>query len=213
MVSYNDIDGLIAIAIRNNRAGFIAAMNAAGNPVAVNISENELLEAARAVLAQKGVQGIQQVLSRVPVIKADISQPVKNAITAKFAPANQRSFGDWFNNTVQFFGDLLGGSATSVTGPTSQQQTSESAMSPAMIGLIVVLGLVLVVIFRKFIAVVIAIIVIVLAVVLYGIFAKSITTTVTGGSTTSTQHGGIGSTIASVLSGWFGLLSSKGDEG
>lgn len=194
MVTYTDIQGLIALAIRNNRNGFIAAMNSAGYPVLQNISEDELYQAALQILSEKGIQALRPVLNRVPINKNSISQPLRDVLTAKFAPANQRS-GNWFNNAVTFIGDLIGGSSISITDPSSQTSTSSTALPPWVLGLTVAAGTGLIIAFRKFAVVVIGIIVIVFGVVLYGIFAKKSSTTVSGGGTTTTEHGGVGAVI------------------
>lgn len=201
MITTNDIQALIAFAIQNNKPGVIEAMNAAGNPVPPSISDAKLAEYLWNVFDDKGVAGLQQVLAKVPVDRTKVTEIEAKAFVTKFKNVDPNSkFGDWIKGVGNYFGDLLGGST--VTGGTVQQMFSESAISPALIGLIVVIGLILIVLFRKFVAVVVGIIVIVLAVVLYGIFAKKITTTITGGGTTS--HGGVGQVVLGWLSG-FGL--------
>lgn len=206
MITLQDIRGLIAVAIRNNKQAFINAMNANGFYVPQSISEDDLYSAGLKVLLKNGVNAAIAVLSRVPVNKSQVTAQEKTLLTAKFAPTNQRTFGDWFNNTVTFFGDLIGGSSVSTTAPVVQNQTSVSALSPLILGATVVAGLVMIAIFRKFAVVVVGIIVIVMAVVLYGIFAKTTSTTVSGGGTTTTGHGGIGDTISSFFGTLLALL-------
>lgn len=201
MITTNDISALIAFAIQNNKTGVIQAMNATGNPVPSGISDAKLAEELWNVFDDQGVTGLQQVLSKVPVDQTKVTEQEAKAFVTKFKNVDPNSkFGDWVKGVGNYFGDLLGGSSVS-TG-TITQMFSESALSPTIIALIVVIGLIMVVLFRKFVAVVVAIIVIVLALVLYGIFAKKITTTTTGGGTTS--HGGVGSVVLSWLAG-FGL--------
>lgn len=199
MITTQDIQFIISLAILNNKPAFINAMRTNGYTVPAGITDDALNDLAQQVLAQKGADGIAAVLNRVPPNKAQISDDIKAKITAKFGPADatQRGFGDWFNDTVNFFGDLIGGTSTSSGSSTSTQSTS--ALSPAMLSIITVVAVVLMIIFRKSIALVIAMIVVVFAVVMYGIFAKNVTSTTTGGTTQS--HGGIGS----ILLGWLGL--------
>lgn len=201
MITTNDIQALIAFAIENNKPGVIQAMNSTGNPVSMNISDAKLAEEVWNVFDDKGVTGLQVVLSKVPIDRTKVTEKEAKAFIAKFKNVDPNAkFGDIVKGIGDYFGDLLGGST--VTGGTVQQMFSESALSPALIGLIVVAGLILIVLFRKFVALVVAIVVIVLAVVLYGIFAKKITTTLTGGGTTT--HGGIGQVVLSWLSGFGG---------
>lgn len=198
----NDIQGIIALAIQNNKAGVIRAMNTTGNPVSTIITDAVLAEKLWNVFAAKGLPGLKDVLSRVEVDPSGITDAEAEALSVKFqtAPFARGGVGDWLKGVGSYFGDLLGGST--VSGGNVTSMTSESVLSPTMITLIVVIGLILVVLLRKFVAVVVAIIVIVLALVLYGIFAKKIVTTQTGGGTTS--HGGIGQVILTWLTGFGG---------
>lgn len=200
MINTNDIQGIIALAILNNKQGAIQAMNSTGNQVASNISDADLAVKLWNVFSDQGIQGLKNVLSKVAIDRTKITQQEAKALTVQFKGVDPNAkFGDWISGVGTFFGDLLGGS--SVTTGTVQSMSSESALSPTMIALIVVVGLILMVLFRKFIALVVGIIVIVLAVVLYGIFAKKITTTTTGGGTTS--HGGVGQVVLGWLTGLF----------
>lgn len=200
MITTNDIAALISFAILNNKQGVIQAMNSTGNLVPAGISDAKLAEEVWNVFDNKGVQALQQVLSKVPVDRTKVTEEEAKAFVTKFKGVDPAAkFGDWITGVGNYFGDLLGGSSVS-TG-TVTQMFSESAISPALIGLITVIGLILIILFRKFIAVVVGVIVIVLAVVLYGIFAKKITTTSTGGGTTT--HGGVGQVVLGWLSGIF----------
>lgn len=200
MITTNDIQGIIALAILNNKQGVIRAMNSTGNAVAANISDADLAAALWNVFSAQGVAGLKNVLSGVKIDTSNLTQEEARALTVKFKGADPNAkFGDWLQGVGNYFGDLLGGS--SVTTGTVTSMSSESAISPTTIALIVVAGLILMVLFRKFVAVVVGIIVIVLAVVLYGIFAKKITSTTTGGGTTS--HGGVGNVVISWLTGLF----------
>lgn len=200
MITTNDISALIAFAIQNNKPGVIQAMNATGNSVPSVISDAKLAEDLWNVFSNKGVSGLQQVLDRVTVDSTKITPTEAQGFVTRFKNVNPTAKLDWLKGIGTYFGDLLGGS--SVNTGTVTQMFSESAISPTIIALIVVVGLILMVLFRKFIGVVVGIIVVILAVVLYGIFAKKITTITTGGG--STSHGGVGQVVLSWLAG-FGL--------
>lgn len=199
ILTTDDIRGYIAIAIRNNKSGVISAMNSTGNNVPSGISNAELVARLWDVFAAQGITGLQNVLSRVPIDKVKITTEEAEELVTRFRgtpPANTKLV-DVLKGVGDYFGDLLGGS--SVSGGTVTNVSAQSALSPTTITLIVIIGLILMVLFRKFIALVVGIIVIILAVVLYGIFAKNIQTTITGGGTTT--HGGIGSVVLSWLTG------------
>lgn len=205
-VTTNDIQGYIAIAVRNNKSGVINAMNSTGHLVAAGIASADLLVKVWDVFKQEGIDGLQNVLSKVPVNPEKLSQDEAQAAVVRFRGVDPNAkFGDWIKGVGNYFGDLLGGS--SVTGGTVSNMNSQPALSGTAIGLIVVIGLVLMILFRKSIALVVGIIVVILAVVLYGIFARTVTTTLTGGNTVT--HGGIGSTVSGILGGWFSYLGLK----
>lgn len=201
MITTNDIQALIAFAIENNKAGVIQAMNSTGSSISSTISDAKLAEDVWNVFSEEGVSSLQKVLSKVPIDHTKVTEQEAKAFSTKFKNVDPNAkFGDFVKGIGDYFGDLLGGST--VIGGTVQQMFSESAISPALVGLIVVVGLILIVLFRKFIGLVVAIVVIILAVILYGIFAKKITTTLTGGG--SVSHGGIGQVVLGWLSG-FGI--------
>lgn len=205
MITALDLQGLIALAIINNKPAFIQAMNQYGYPVPSTISDAALMEQAMNVWSLRGALAIANILSPVPVNKSKVTQSQADALTARFMdPSSGAKFKDWFNNTVGFFGDLIGGSAISNTVPITQQTTSTPALSPAILALTVVAGIITIAIFRKFTAVVVGIIVIVMGVVLYGIFVKNTSTTASGGGTTTTTHGGIGAALVQGLAHLFG---------
>lgn len=198
IVTTNDIQAAIAIIVRNNKSGVIAAMNTTGHPVPTNIPGADLVVEVWKVFKAEGIQGLQNVLSKVPVDPTRITQEEARALAITFQGADPNAkFGDWIKGIGTYFGDLLGGS--SVSGGSISQMMSESVLSPAMIGFVVVIGVILMAVFRKTVILVIAILVIMLAVIMYGIFAKKITSITQGGTTVT--HGGIGSVILSWLTG------------
>lgn len=201
-----DVEGAIALAILSDKAAFIRAMLANGIVVAPGISDDDLYALAISAWAQKGFSVIRNVLNSVTLNRTLLTTAQQNIVIKKFGlQTNPQLKCDWqhplecVTGFTGYVGDLLGGSGSSVSTGPSQTQTSSSPLSPIMLGLIVVVGIILMVIFRKFTALVVGIIVVVLGVVLYGIFAKQINTIITGGTTTSTTHGGIGAAIASLF--------------
>lgn len=199
IISVSDLQGLIAFAILNNKQGVINAMNATNNTVAASISDDELYDKVWALFVQKGITALQNVLSRVTIFKNTVTQQQKDVLTSKFKNKDSTAkFSDWFNGALTTMGDLLGGSTVSSGTPGSQ--TTESPISGTAMLLIALAGIIGIGIFRKFKIVVIAIIAILVLVALYAILGKK--TVTTGGTTTSTQHGGIGQSIAT----FFGVI-------
>lgn len=198
IVTTDDIQAAIAIIVRNNKPGVIAAMASTGHPVRTNIQNADLVVAVWNVFKAEGITGLQNVLSKVPVDPTRLTQEEARALSITFQGADPNAkFGDWIKGVGTYFGDLLGGS--SVSGGNVSSMMSESALSPAMIGFVVVIGVILMALFRKTIILVIAILVVMLAVFMYGIFAKKITSITQGGNTVT--HGGLGSVILGWLTG------------
>lgn len=195
----DDLAGYIALAVQNNKKGVIEGMNTTGNFISPSISSADLVEKLWNIFSQKGLAALKQVLDKVPVVTDKITEDQAKAVAIKIRgidPNTRGKFWDWVKDAGNSFGGFIGG--TSVSPGTVTNVSSTSVISPFMLGLIVVAGLILMVLFRKFVAVVVGIIVIVLAVVLYGIFAKNIQTTQTGGGTTT--QGGVGAMIATFFS-------------
>ena len=199
MITTDDIQAYIAWAIQNNKEGVIQAMNSTGNAVASNISDAKLIEQVWNVFKNKGVAGLKDVLDRVPRDKKKITDKEAQAFITKFRNLPpEAKFGDWVKNIGDYFGDLLGGSA--VQGGSVSQVTSESALSPTVMILIALTGLVSIILLRKVFIAVIGIIVVVVMIIAYGIFAKKITSVTTGGNTT--VHNGIGDIVVDWVNGW-----------
>lgn len=208
MITTNDIKQLINLTVLRFKPALIQAMNATGNSVSVTISDNELADRTWDVFVKTGWNGLQQVIGRVPLDKSKLTPAEQNALIRIFSlpvnPSVKCGFAhplDCLTGAINYVGDLVGGTSTSITNPIIQQQTSSSALPTWAIIATVVGGLAGIMIFRKFTAVVVAIIVIVMGVFLYGIFVKNTSTTVSGGGTTTTSSGGIGSALFS----WLGL--------
>lgn len=199
ILTITDIQGLIGIAIVNNKSMVIQAMNTNGYPISLNISDDDLFDKVYTVFTKDGIAALTRVLSKVPVNRTALTQDQARALITRFQNPEMANakFGDLVGSVKNFFGDLIGGS-TIGSGPISNS-ISTAALSPGILAILVVIGVILIIIFRKSMALVIAIVALIMAVVLYGIFAKTVTTTVTGGS--STTHGGIGQAILTFLTG------------
>lgn len=199
----NDIQGIILISIKNNKLGVIRAMNNTGHKVSTHISDADLAEKLWNVFATEGATGLKKVLDLVPPIPNKISEEEAKALVVRFRgvrPDARGGLEDWLKGIGVYFGDLIGGSAVQ-QGPVTSM-TSESVLSPTMLGLTLVGGLSLIIIFRTVTIAVIAIAAIVVGVLLFGIFAKNIVTNQQGGNTVS--HGGIGAAIIAFLKGMGG---------
>ncbi len=201
-----DVQGAIALAILSDKARFIQAMNANGIVVAPGISNDDLYALAISAWTQKGYAVIKNVLLSTPINKALLTPEQQQGLIKKFGltinPNQKCSWSsplDCVTGGISYVGDLLGGSGNSTTVAPTQTQTSSSSLSPVMLGLIIVIASILAIIFRKVTVLVVFMIVVVLGAVLYGIFAKQINTIITGGTTTTQTHGGIGAALLSLL--------------
>lgn len=196
----NDIQGIITIAIKNNKLGVIRAMNSTGHKTSTHISDADLVEKVWNVFSAEGAPGLKKVLDLVPPIPNKISEQEAKALVVGFRgvrPDARGGFEDWLKGIGQYFGDLIGGSA--VQGGTVTSMTSESVLPPWAMFATVIGGVLGIIIFRKITILVVALVLIVVAVLLYGTLAKNIVTTQTGGTTV--QHGGIGQVILAFLTG------------
>lgn len=208
MITTNDIRGLINLTVQRFKPALIQAMNATGNPVSFTISDDDLADKTWNVFATQGLNGLIAVISRVPVDKSKLTPAEQNALIRIFNlpvnPSQKCGFAhplDCITGAINYVGDLVGGTSTTVVAPVTQSQTSSSVLPTWAIVATVVAGLAGIMIFRKFTAVVVAIIVIVIGVFLYGIFVRNTSTTVSGGGSTTQSTGGIGAQIFS----WLGL--------
>lgn len=198
IITTDELLGYIALAVQNNRKGVIEAMNTTGNFISPSIRSADLVEKLWNIFSQKGFVSLKQVLDKVHVTnKLTDEQAHTIAIRVRgINPATRGKFWDWIKDATNTFGGLIGGS--SVTPGTVTNVTSTAVLSPAMLGFVVVIGVILMGLFRKYVIVVIGIVIIVLAVVFYGIFARVLSTTQTGGGTTT--QGGVGKMIAQFFS-------------
>lgn len=209
-MTVQDVQGLIALAIVSNKNAFIQAMRSNGVAVPAGISNDDLYTLANDTWAKKGPAVMLNILNASPINKSLLTSDQQTALIRKFGlstdPLAKCGFSDplsCITSPINYVGDLLGGHGSSVTVLPTSTTTSTSPLSPTMLALIVVIGIILMVIFRKFTALVVGIVVVIFAVVLYGIFAKQISAIITGGTTTGETHGGIGAAIASALAHLF----------
>lgn len=208
-ITIADVQGLIALAILNNKIGVIDAMNASGYPVASNISDSDLFKAVGEVGDKYGIEKLKSVLANVDFDSSKFTADELRSLIAKFNIAtpdpSTASKSDWFNKAITKFGDFFLGSTVINTNPV--QQTSEPALPAWVVILISIIGIISIVIIQRGqakgkTAISIVIGVVVLAVVAYGIFAKKIS--ISGGGASQTVHTGALVYVKSLL-GFFGI--------
>lgn len=201
-----EVEEAIAFGIISNKSAFINAMTANGIMVAPGISNDDLYALAISAWAQKGFGVIKNILNAVPRDRNFLTTAQEQNVIKKFGltinPNQKCDFKhplDCITGATGFIGDLLGGHGGSETIAPTQTQTSSSSLSPVMLGLIIVIASILAIVFRKVTVLVVFMIVVVLGAVLYGIFAKQINTIITGGTTETQTHGGIGAALLALL--------------
>lgn len=148
-----DIQALIAFAITNNKQGLIAAMNATGNTVAMNITDDALLQRTLNVFTTKGLDGIRNILSRVTVDKSKVTQKQKDIITQKFQiNTSNAKFSDWFNSAVITAEDILGGHTTITSAPIISETKSPISTTTMIIFAIAAIITIVIILFsfRKY---------------------------------------------------------------
>lgn len=197
MLNIRDIQALIAFAVMNNKLGVIQAMNNTGNFVPFNISDTVLFDAVLNVYETQGLNALKIVLNQVALDRSKLTQDEARNLFIKYNNLDPATAKFSLDNIGKSIGDFLSG--TTVVNQTGGTLTSTSVLSPTTLTLIVVIGIILMIIFRKFVAVVIGIIVIIAAVVAYGIFARNISQT--GPTGTTTVHEGALGWLAGVLNG------------
>lgn len=140
-ITTEDVRGLIAGVILNNKPGLIQAMNVTGNAVSPTISDDALLTATWNVFVKKGLDGLRNILNRVMIDHSKVSTQEAIVYTQKFNDADPNArFGDWFNKALTTFGDLLGGSTTVIGQPTEIKSTS--AVSSTLVIVIVLIAII-----------------------------------------------------------------------
>lgn len=130
-ITTNDVQALIAFAIRNNKSGLINAMNATGNPVLSNISDDNLFTVVNNVFISKGIEGLKSILLRVPLDKNKLTEDQARNLLLKFninTSINPNARMGWLSNIGQSIGDFLSGHST------VQQPSSSSVSSPIISG-------------------------------------------------------------------------------
>lgn len=200
-ITTQQIQALIAFTISNNKPAVINAMNATGNYVSSNITDDDLFTAVNNVFIQKGLGNIKVIFSKIPII------------TSKLTVAQQTNIANYYKSTtvksnpnlrcgfthpldcLQSVVDLVAGSSQTVSTPSSTNTVP--VLSPTTLayiaGIAMIIIIILLIVFRKTLSVVkfpiLAIVIIVVIVGLYGTFAKK--TVTTAGSTDTTTHGSI----------------------
>lgn len=206
-ITTNDLSGLIALAIRDNKQAFIQAMNNTGNSVIPNISDDDLLLAGQNVFNEKGLAGLTNVLVQVPFDKSKLTTEQQNIIIQKFGlSVNASAKCDWkhplecLTGTVNYLGNLIGGGSTTTQPPIVITETS--ALPAWVVPTTAIAGMsVIAILFIKNVKNALAISIVigtmVIAVILYGAFAKN--KQQTGGGGITQTSGGIGSAILALF--------------
>lgn len=158
MITTQTLNALIAFTIQNNKAALIQAMNDAGNSVAENISDDDLLQSTWNVFSSKGLDALKNVLSKVPLNKSVLSTAQQNTLIKTFGLTINPSAKcdlthplDCVTGVINYAGDLIGGhSTTTTTAPQTQSVPllSKSAILWQAGGSIVAI-VVLLIVFRK----------------------------------------------------------------
>lgn len=84
ILTIQDVQGFIALAIANNKQALINAMNATGNNVAQSISNDDLFTAVNNVFINKGVQTLKIILDKVPIDKSKFTQAQLDDLVKKY---------------------------------------------------------------------------------------------------------------------------------
>lgn len=66
VITIQDVQGIIALAVANNKQALINAMNITGNNVAQTISDDDLFTIVNNVFTDQGLQGLKIVMRQVP---------------------------------------------------------------------------------------------------------------------------------------------------
>lgn len=159
MITTQDLQGIIALAVQNNKPGVIQAMNATGNSVASTISDDDLLQSVWNVFNANGLNALKNVLSKVTLNKAMLSADQQNALITKFGltknTAAKCSFTsplDCLTGPVNYVGDLLGGHSSTTVAPTVTNLTPSLTSSQIMwiAGISIVSIVILLFAFKKY---------------------------------------------------------------
>lgn len=205
-INIADVQAIIALAINNNKEGVINAMNLNKYYVSVDISDNDLFNRLALIADKNGINELKNILSNVPFDKSKLTEDELNNLDIKFGSiqknANNKVSGVNLKNVFDTIGDFFSGNTIISTNPNIQ--TQETLLSPMMIISVAVIAIIAIIIIvkigfkgAKIISMVIGLIV--LSVALYGIFAKKIT--ISGGGASSTIHNGALGWLKGILNG------------
>ena len=127
MITTNDIQALIALAISNNKQGLIRAMNNIGYSISQNISDADLFTVSNNFYIQKGFDALKNLFSNVPFDKSQLSQMQLQNLASRYASANPNAKNpSWFTDALTNFSDFLSGH-TNVVQPTVDSNTTISS--------------------------------------------------------------------------------------
>lgn len=207
-INIADVQALIAFSILNNKRGVINAMNSSGYLVPENISDSDLFDSVAKIGDEEGIKKLQSILYKVTIDKSKITEEQARNLSIKFGnvPANAQAKSNWFQNLATQVGDFFSGTTVVNQNPNVTTQNSEPVLSPLIIVITAIIGIVSIVLLnrgegKKNTAISFVIGIIVLGVVLYGVFAKNQTITSSGGGGSQTVHNGALGWLQGILDG------------
>lgn len=154
MITTNDIQALIALAIQNNKNALIQSMNQSGYPVSYGISDEDLFISVLNVFTSKGLVGLKSVLD-IPWDTSTITQEEAKNLAIRFQgldpSVNTNSRSSWLSDLGKNIGDLLSGHTTVTVDPTIiTKKPSLSATQIIIIAAVAIAAIViLAIVFKK----------------------------------------------------------------
>lgn len=189
-----DVEALLALAVSNNRGATISALTSAGYTVNQDISDADLFVTLRNIWAKEGIEKVETILKKVPfdVSKLTPEQARNLAIKYKDISPNEKFN---LNNIAQSIGDFFSGTTEISQNPGVTNQYSEPLISPTILVIASLLGISAIVFLyargvKNANAASIAIGIVLIGLLVVGGFAKKVTTTQTGTTTSQTVHNG-----------------------
>lgn len=206
-INIADVQGLIALAILNNKPALISVLNSSGYAVPSNISDSQLFDVVGKIGDDESMSKMQRILAQVPWDTTKLTQQEARNLAIKFTNANPNAkFSDWLSQLGQGIGDFLSGTSVVNQNPNITTQNSEPAISPVWIVITAIIGIIGIIFVNNrqvkgatTISWVIGLVV--LAVTAFGIFAKKVTITAQGGGGSQNVHNGALGWIKGILNG------------